>query len=158
MKRKQLLAGFPGVGKTRLNLTCRIPTVDHDLSAYWKNRTLDRETYISDMLRHLGDEQLVMVNTYPTVRQKSKNIEVDLFLVYPDIECDNEYFERFYSRGESFSMLKYMALKWCRLVDGCKNPTASHIHHVVLQPGEFLTDRVAVTPEGFELRPRVSDY
>lgn len=146
--RHGVIAAFPATGKSYL--AARTPgLVDSDSSNFsWKyihpdvrDRHPDWPGNYMAHLRGLLDNgaRAVLVSTHAEVRSELVNQGIGFTLVYPESGLRDEYRERMERRGSPAALVAKVidelwddALAECAAQEGCA--------HVVLGPGEYLTD------------------
>ncbi len=159
MSRTRVIAAFPATGKSYMAAT--VPDIaDSDSSSFsWKYTHPDVRQRHPDWpgnyichLRELlqSDVRLVLVSTHAEVREGLVRHGIPFTLVYPRAELRGEYRARMERRGSPPGLIAKVvdelwdtALAECAQQEGC--------HHVVLNPGEYLTDALeleeATVPE-----------
>ena len=132
-----VICGFPGVGKTTLfkgGLNCT--DTDHsvfDVELFPKN-FID---YIKALIAN-AEHDFIFVSTHASVRRALREAEIPFKLVYPRIDCKEEYLQRYRNRGSSAEFIKLMNKEWANLIVDCAEQT--NCDRMILKPGEYLLD------------------
>ena len=143
----QVVAGFPGVGKS--TLTKEDPSIgDSDSSQF------DKEYFPGNYMAHVRNrmvaDKLTLVSSHDIVRQALVKSKIDYILVYPALECKDEYLKRYAKRGSELKFIDLLERNWddwikdCQAQEGCT--------HVVLQPGQFLADVIEIRDGEFAIK------
>lgn len=143
----QVVAGFPGVGKS--TLTKEDPSIgDSDSSQF------DKEYFPGNYMAHVRNrmvaDKLTLVSSHDIVRQALVKSKIDYILVYPALECKDEYLKRYNKRGSELKFIDLLERNWndwikdCQAQEGCI--------HVVLQPGQFLADVIEIRDGEFQVK------
>lgn len=131
---KRYIWGFPGVGKSGLNVP-GLSIVDADCNLFIFNNV-----FLSDLHVEAGHKQFERNYNYPNnYLEHIRNVDADIILlnchislleqlgkenvlvVYPDVSLMPEYLERYRSRGDNESFISYMeeeAEGMIRFIDG----------------------------------------
>lgn len=96
---RNIIAGFPGVGKSYLFNETDIKVTDSDSSKFDKKDFPNN--YISHIQNKLDEGYTVLSSTHDDVRKAFVENNMPFYLVYPDIRLKDEYIERYKKRGES---------------------------------------------------------
>ena len=156
-KKTIVVAGAPGVGKSHLfseaekrDLSIR----DSDSSQFsWLQPGVRNPDFPYNYMEHLrsllGEVDVVCVSTHHEVRNALVAAGIEFKLTYPGPGQKDEYIKRFRDRplkpGEDQAARdKFVALMnahWEEWIDK-QLPTQEGCAHVVLQKGEYLSDRI----------------
>lgn len=139
---KQVICGFPGVGKTTFkNQTKNLIVQDSDSSNFPKDQF--PQNYIQHIQAALANEDIdyILVSSHDNVRAALAEAEIPYVLVYPNKECKSEYLERYRNRGSSEAFIKLLSDNWDSWVAGCSNDIHA-IKKIGLTPGQTLSDIV----------------
>lgn len=150
-----VICGFPGVGKTcalkalgQQALKLGRPlgwVVDHDTRGY--DTDVDFPVrYVQDLEALVRNGHQVMTSTRPEVLDALTNTALVLILVYPQLNSDDEYLNRYLSRHMDIKSVRYLYGNWKRLIKHCWTTPAKT--HKELKPGQTFLDVVHVTAAG----------
>lgn len=139
----QVIAGFPGVGKTWLLENSTTPVSDSDSSRFsWESPGVRHPEWPRNYVEHVRGQMpvssYVLVSTHKEVREALLQAEIPFTLVYPGLTMKEEYLQRYWDRGSTGGFVKLLEQNyesWIReLLDqqGCD--------HVILGPGQYLGD------------------
>ena len=143
---QQIVAGFPGIGKSHLFKNPQgFVVADSDSSLFsWADpvaKVRDPE-WPKNYIRHIFDTEtsvdILCVSTHKEVRDEMAMNGIRYNLVYPALEMKDEYIQRYKDRGSDpgfIALLEKMYEAWINELStqkGCK--------HIVLQPGQYLSD------------------
>lgn len=131
----KIIAGFPGVGKSTLfrKRGARL-IADSDSS------TFDKSDFPANYIRHikqkLSEGYTVLVSTHNDVRNALVAEGMDFVLVYPALNCKEEYLQRYRDRGSPAAFVEMMDKKWVDFVVDCSGQKGCW--HVCLAQGQFM--------------------
>lgn len=147
-----VVSAFPGCGKS--TLAKNEPRIsDSDSSQFDKSQF--PENYIEHIKKRLAERLCTFVSSHDTVRKAMFDAGIDYVLVYPAMECKDEYIKRYIDRAGTGGLMNadetpfanLMAKNWedwitqCQKQDGCL--------HIELQPGQFLADVIGFDGKEF---------
>lgn len=147
----QVVCGFPGVGKSSLFRSQRGNTIlDSDSS------TFDKSKFPANYLEHIKDRTAegytILASSHADVRKALQYAKIPFLLVYPALECKDEYLQRYRERGSPDAFVNLLDKNWGDWIGDCQQQTGCA--HRVLQPGEFLSSmdnlEAGVTPESWK--------
>lgn len=145
---QQIVAGFPGIGKSHLFKNPQgFVVADSDSSFFsWADPVAKvrhpewPKNYIQNIFDAETSVDILCVSTHKEVRDEMAMNGIRYNLVYPSLEMRSEYIQRYKDRGsdpEFIALLKRMYEPWINELatqKGCK--------HIVLQSGQYLADVV----------------
>jgi len=145
---RRIVSGFPGVGKSFFQKQAVPGTSvwDLDISGYLHAEDFPFN-YGKAIESHLQQQHSVMVSSSRHLRHVLEVYQWSYYLVYPSVDCFEEYIDRFIDRGSDIRFLRYMGENWDSLLRDCKIPTAG-AHQIELRPGQYLSDVLLATPRG----------
>lgn len=156
-----VIAGFPGIGKSHL-FREGFNASDSDSSLFsWVTVDGKKErnpefpaNYIKHILREIETRDFVLVSTHRDVRNALDANKICYALVYPGLECRDEYLKRYIDRESPKAFVDMMAEKFADFVKECDDHESVFACHFELEPKEFLSDVLediqAVMPEFVE--------
>jgi len=139
---RQVISGFPGVGKTK---ACEIlkargvKVLDSDSSTFDKANF--PENYLDYIEARIAEGYTLFVSTHDTVRKGLEERGIRHTIVYPREAMKDEYMQRYKERGSPEGFLKLMDSKWEDFIASCKQSRANL--HIELSSGRFLGDVLA---------------
>lgn len=134
----RIISGFPGIGKSWLKTNSNLRVSDSD-SSQWS-----KDGFPANYLAHIqalylaGNTDIILVSSHDAVRQGLVDLGLTYILVYPSIDCKQEYLKRYADRGSPQAFIDMMDKNWESFIEGCANQEACH--KIELQAGEFLSD------------------
>lgn len=149
MKRTVVICGFPGVGKSHLfrnpgNYTF-LDSDSFSFSWLYPEDGSDRmrhpqwpRNYIEHIESNLGEVDAIFVSTHKEVRIALQKSNIEFILVYPGLEMESEYIQRYINRGNQdafIGLLRNFYQTW--VSDLMKQESCIHMP---LGPGEYLND------------------
>lgn len=130
----QLVSAFPGCGKSTFKEQHQ-PVYDSDSSQFPKDK------FPWNYLAYLRDRVILrdsaLISSHKQVREGLSRMGLHFLLVYPVVECKEEYLKRYRDRGSPTFFLDLLSNNWeawiaeCQAHDGPK---------IALIPGQFLAD------------------
>jgi len=146
MKRAKVISGFPGIGKSTLFENNRaLEFLDSDSTNFsWADESKETrnqdwpQNYMEHIVESAKYADAIFVSTHDTVRNALIESRVPFVLVYPSLEMKEEYIQRYKDRGNDEKFVKLLEANYKVWIEnlmsqeGCK--------HVVLQPGQYLSD------------------
>lgn len=137
----QLLAAFPGVGKTHLAQQHQDKVTDSDSSKFkasWPHK------YIEHIMRESSSGKIVFISTHKEVLTALSDMGIKCLLVVPDESLKDEYLARYASRGSPPAFVKLLRENWHQYIKDCtSSPAVSRT--LVLHSGMYLSDVVEVS-------------
>lgn len=136
---RQVICGFPGVGKTTAYETLKekgVKVLDSDSSTFDKKHFPDN--YLNHIEEKISEGYTHLVSTHDTVREGLEQRNIRHVVVYPHEGLKSEYLKRYERRGSPESFIVLMEEKWDDFVESCKQSKADL--HIELGPGQFLSD------------------
>jgi hypothetical protein len=137
----QIVAAFPGVGKTTLQKS-NPAILDSDSS------TFDKAGFPRNYLGHIAAMtdvgKLMLVSSHEPVRQGLTAQGSPYILAYPEPAAKEEYLTRYLNRGSPLAFRQLLADNWDAWLASCQEQEGCT--HVVLQPSQFLSDVIAPAP------------
>lgn len=133
-----VVSGFPGIGKSHFKANSELTVSDSDSSKF------DKTEFPQNYLQHIqdlyvkGDTDIILVSSHDPVRQGLIELGITFILVYPNIECKEEYLERYKQRGSPAAFIDMMDKNWESFIKGCENQGACF--KIELEAGEYLSD------------------
>lgn len=150
-----VVSAFPGCGKS--TMTKQFPQIsDSDSSQF------DKSQFPQNYLDHIQDRVrrglCTFVSSHDTVRKAMVENYVPFTLVYPRMDCKDEYIKRYIDRAGTGGLNKnneewfadLMAKNWEDWIAQCQQQ-GSCIHRE-LKPGQFLVDVVEFRDGRFWLK------
>lgn len=139
----KVVSGFPGIGKSVLSARGELRTLDSDSSKFsWLRegvRHPDFPTnYMNHIISNLDYQDFIFVSSHDTVREALEDRGIDYTLVYPAVECKQEYIERYKQRGNTDSFVDFIDSHWEQFISDIESETFPRL--VKLQPGQYLSD------------------
>lgn len=153
---KQILCGFPGIGKSYL-LKCGFSCSDSDSSVFsWIETRKGRKrnpSFPKNYINHIKDMRLmydfVFTSTHKEVRGLLKDAGIMYTMVYPSRELKEDYITRYKNRGSSDDFIKLLNKKWDIFIDDCEND--NYGNHIILGKNVYLSDILIDKEEPNEL-------
>lgn len=132
----QIIAGFPGVGKSYLfDRAQRLRVLDSDSSKFSKD---DFPHNYIDHIKSVDGVDVLLISSHKAVRDALRAEQIRYTLVYPHKSLKNEYIERYRMRGSSEDFIKLIANNWDAWIDELEKEVWPD--NVVLGKDEHLTD------------------
>lgn len=135
----KVYAGFPGVGKSKLSSNYPDTYMDSDSSKF------DKSDFPRNYIEHIREAiktHTILCSTHDTVRTALIEAGIPFTLVYPSLECRDEYLNRYRARGSSEFLIDMMEKNFHKFVQQCIDETSPFVTHMMLGKGEYLTDRM----------------
>jgi len=139
---RQVISGFPGVGKTNAYeiLKARgVKVLDSDSSTF--DKTHFPENYLDHIETKLAEGYTLFVSTHDTVRKGLEERGIRHIIVYPREAMKDEYMRRYQERGSPEGFLSLMNEKWDDFLASCQQSRADL--HIKLGPNRYLSDILA---------------
>lgn len=141
-----VVAAFPATGKTYLASRNGHRFWDSDSSRFsWSEPGVRHPEWPENYLAHIreGIEHQIdtLVSTHAEVREVLHEAGIPFTLVYPSEDQRDDYIARLNGRGSPPRLVTLIAGHWdewiasCRQQEGCE--------HIVLAPGQYLSDVIA---------------
>jgi len=163
----QVVAAFPGCGKSTFfrllkEQNVNRPPSDSDSSQF------DKSQFPQNYLDHIAERcmryQSTFTSTHDVVRQGLVDRRIPFILAYPDRAlCKEEYVKRYIDRAGTGGLMnedetpfaRLMEKNWDAWIQECE--AQKSCVHVVLKPGQFLSDVIDFQFGEFQLKQGV-DY
>lgn len=98
-----------------------------------------------------------LASTHSSVRDLLEDALIPYVLVFPAMRCKAEYLERLRQRGSSAESVRTLDENWETWIHELQEDTRAECH-VILKPGQFMSDVVADIVEGKFTAPDPDDY
>lgn len=140
-----VVAAFPGCGKS--TMTKQNPQIgDSDSSQFPKENGAFPKNYLDHIEAREEKGLPTFVSSHDVVRQGLVARFIPFFLVYPALECKDEYIQRYIDRAgtgglnsdNELPFAKLMSENWEKWIQECMDQRGCM--HIVLKPGQFLAD------------------
>lgn len=136
---------FPLCGKTHLSKL--IHAADSDSSNYsWRvvNGVKERnpefpDNYLSHIRQAINTYDIVFVSTHSEVRNALANAGIPYGLVFPDINCKEEWLRRYDNREYNGFPKHILELNWESWISEMNADTCAKCK-CILKPGEYISD------------------
>lgn len=131
----QVICGFPGVGKSTLvrNDTTGL-VLDSDSS------TFDKADFPANYIEHIkaktAEGYTILASSHDTVRNALVAAGIPFVLVYPTLDCKDEYLQRYRDRGSPEAFVNLLDQNWFAWITGCMKQTGCA--HYVIGQGQFV--------------------
>ena len=144
-----LISGFPGIGKSTLVSNPGPYTLlDSDSGNFSWNNKEKRErnpdwplNYLEYIISNRDKADGILISSHREVRNALVNAAMRFTLVYPAQEMKDEYINRYVVRGSDLQFVELIRANYEAWIQelmaqqGC--------NHVVLQPGQYLSDVIS---------------
>lgn len=145
-KETQVIAGFPGIGKSYYKKKMKDSNVlDSDSSKFsWDKKDKSKrnpdfpKNYIEHIKSNIGKVDVILVSTHDEVREELEKNDIKYTLVYPDASLKDEYVERYKDRGSDDKFIKFISDGWDKMIKNLESEKFPK--HKKLKKGEFLAD------------------
>ncbi len=109
-----IIAGFPGVGKTKFAKQYPDQIIDMD-STYWDSL----EKYVNTIIYKYenGKYQYILISTHPEVLSRLREADVPYDLVIPNKNQLENYVKRYNTRGDSDDFINLIIKNWDSWLD-----------------------------------------
>lgn len=146
MKAPLIICGFPGVGKTACEKYARV--LDAESSAYSRifdpidmtgRENKDFPTNYIDMVEsEIKSDRwdIILLSSHKEVRDELKRRGIRFIAVCPQIDCLDEYMERYLRRGSSYDFMADIEKNWDLYIESMDTEDVC-IH---LEKGKYLRD------------------
>ena len=132
--KKQIICGFPGIGKSylakKLNLN------DSDSSKFDKKEF--PKNYVDYIERQEG---VILSSSHKEVRDELKKRGLEFTVFIPSLDCKNEYLSRYKKRGSNKDFINLLNASWSDWIIDCM----SEKNIKILKPKEYLEDVLKLT-------------
>lgn len=143
-----LISGFPGVGKSTLvSTTNEHIFLDSDSSNFsWSNKEKRErnpdwpQNYIEYINANRDKADGIFISSHKEVRDALVNAGMKFTLVYPSLDMKDEYIGRYVARGNDPQFVELLKANYDTWIQELM--TQEGCDHVVLQPGQYLSDVV----------------
>lgn len=147
-----VISAFPGTGKTAsLKLFPEFEIQDSDSSLFsWSSPGVRHPDFPNNYIEHIKSKldtcNFIMVSSHKQVRDALDAAGIEFILVYPELECREEYLERYRTRGSDACFIAMMEKNFEMFVNECKQHRPGI--HVPLKPGLYMSDVVKMLCTG----------
>lgn len=118
MPMPQVICGFPGVGKSTLFRNRGDQKIlDSDSSTFDKAEF--PQNYIAHIREKIAEGYTILASTHDVVRAALVENGIPFAIVYPALNCKDEYLQRYRDRGSPQGFVDLMDAKWVDFVNGC---------------------------------------
>lgn len=140
-KQNVIVSGFPGVGKTELKKM--IISHDSDSSSFsWSSPGIRNPEFPSNYIEHIKELiGIVLVSSHVDVRNSLAENKIRYNLVYPSLDCKEEYLKRYFHRGSPEAFIQLLDKNWNDWITALQEDKNAS-KHIVLNSGEYLTDKI----------------
>lgn len=147
-----VISAFPGTGKTAS--LARLPDIviqDSDSSLFsWLSPGVRHPDFPNNYIEHIKSKldtcDFIMVSSHKQVRDALDVAGIEFILVYPCLECREEYLNRYRTRGSDAGFIAMMEKNFEMFVNECKQHRPGI--HVSLKPGLYMSDVVKMLRTG----------
>lgn len=149
-----VVSAFPGCGKSTLSK--QYPQIsDSDSSLF------DKSDFPRNYIQHIGNRvaqrKCTFVSSHDVVRKALEDCGLSYVLVYPDIQCKDEYIKRYIERAGTGGAMNadenpfanLMAKNWDNWVTQCAEQRGCL--RIQLAPGQFLADVIDFDGHEFQI-------
>lgn len=149
-----VVSAFPGCGKSTLSK--QYPQIsDSDSSQFDKSQF--PQNYLTHIQNRLSRGLCTFVSSHEIVRQALVDHYIPFVLVYPRIDCKEEYIQRYIDRAgkgglmnaDELPFAKLMQQHWDEWIPQCQMQSGCIKRE--LKPGEFLADVIGFEDGRFKL-------
>jgi hypothetical protein len=113
-----VICGFPGVGKSTLfRNRGDLKILDSDSSTFDKAEF--PQNYIAHIKEKIAEGYIILASTHDVVRNALVENNIPFGIVYPALNCKEEYLQRYRDRGSPQAFIDLMDAKWVDFVNGC---------------------------------------
>lgn len=144
----QVICGFPGIGKSTFvrNAGPGAKVLDSDSS------TFDKQMFPANYMEHIkartAEGNTILASSHDVVRNALVAEGIPFVLVYPTLDCKDEYLQRYRDRGSPDAFIKLLDANWSNWIIGCMRQ--SGCAHYCLGSGQYI-------PSLEMLRARLAD-
>lgn len=138
---RQIISGFPGIGKTTAYNALRekgVKILDSDSSTFDKAEF--PKNYLDHIQARVAEGYTVFVSSHSEVRAGLEARGMNYTVVYPYRCLKDEYLKRYLDRGSVPAFIDLMDKNWDAFVDSCE--TSNSAIQVKLGPHRHLSDLV----------------
>lgn len=150
-KQTKIIAAFPGTGKSeavKRNTNPQITMIDSDSSSYsWievnggKVRNPEfPKNYIKHIKENIGVVDVIFVSSHEIVRKELNENNIEHTLIFPDIDCKDEYINRYKGRGNNKDFIDLLELKWEEWITDCYYSMGETCAGIKLYSNEYISD------------------
>ena len=144
-----IISGFPGVGKSTF---CQMlqarqgtkRTTVHDSDSSTFDKTAFPANYLDHIKKAAPVYDYVLVSSHQAVREGMMRMNLPFLLVYPSIDQKSEYWMRYAERGSPQAFMDLMDREWDNFIQSCEETADLFVRHIVLKPGQYLSDLIGV--------------
>ena len=94
------------------------------------------------------NDKCTLVSSHDIVRQALVRNKIDYVLVYPAMECKEEFLLRYRKRGSELKFIDLLDRNWENWINECK--AQEGCVHIELKPGQYLSDVISYDPQSKE--------
>ena len=130
MKNTKIISAFPGCGKTYCFNKYKdtdIKILDSDSSEFsWLkdkngNNTKERNpefpiNYINHIKENIGKVDIIFVSSHDLVRKALEDNSINYILVYPILNCKENYIHRYINRGNDISFIDFISKNYDKFI------------------------------------------
>lgn len=152
MKNTKIISAFPGCGKTYCFNKYKdsdIKILDSDSSEFsWikddkGNNTKERnpefpENYINHIKANIGKVDIIFVSSHDVVRRALKDNDLNYYMIYPDINCKEEYITRYRNRGNDEKFISFIDKNFNSFIEDISKEEFPH--KITLLSNETIDD------------------
>ncbi len=152
-----IISGFPGIGKTTLankySNVIDMESSDYSYILTDKERKMSREelkgtkknkenprwpkNYIQEIIKNINKYDVILISHHPSVKQELEDRNIDFFLAIPELNCKEEYLERYKLRGNKDRWINEVIENydlWITMDYDLKE------EKIILKQGEYIED------------------
>lgn len=136
-----VVSAFPGTGKSTIvkNAKEDRKILDSDSSTFPKDGF--PANYLEHIKAKIADGYDLLVPSHEAVRNALTDAEIPYILVYPKLECKEEYLQRYRDRGNKPEFVQMMDEKWEEFIGSCEQQEGCF--HIQMAPGQYLSEFVS---------------
>lgn len=135
-KQTQIIAGFPGIGKSYFHKNTTLKVLDSDSSTF--DKTHFPQNYIDHIKENLGKVDIILVSTHEEVRKALVKNDLFFTLVYPSMNQKDDYKQRYIHRGSPDTFIQLLNNNWNNWIIDCFRQ--KNCVHVLLSDLMTLSD------------------
>jgi hypothetical protein len=146
-----IVSAFPGCGKSYCAQYGKSLIAHDSDSSNFHFREGTRESnpdwpqnYIQHIKRLKSRKyyDVIFISSHAEIRQALKEAGLQYLLVYPEINCKEEYLRRYLDRGSPMAFVERLEANWENWLQSCLDDDA---FYRVLSPGTFLTEDIIIS-------------
>ena len=131
-----VISAFPGCGKSHFFRTADGKVLDSDSSTFDKSGF--PQNYMEHIKSNLGKVDIILVSSHEEVRDALVKNRIPFTLVYPSLDSNEEYIQRYIDRGSPTGFIKLLESNWDNWISECHNQKGCE--KIELKKGKFLSD------------------